>query len=82
MALDTIDEILADPTAPKAVRAKLALGLVDRMIKKREAEGGSAHSKSLADMTPRELEQVVAQLSGSGVRPGEMRDVTPDKSDS
>ena len=75
LALDTVDEILRDQTAPKAVRAKLALGIVDRLIKK---EGGDAAAgasgKNLADMTVRELEQLIAQ---SGARPGEMRDITP-----
>src|SRR5689334_6483950 len=31
LALDTIDEILRDQSAPKAVRAKLALGVLDRV---------------------------------------------------
>lgn len=76
LALDTVDEILRDQSAPKAVRAKLALGIVDRLIKK---EGGDASAgasgKNLADMTVRELEQLIAQ---SGALPGEMRDVTPE----
>lgn len=80
LALDTIDEILADKEAPKAVRAKLALGVLDRVRPKGEAPGG-AGGKSLADMTPRELEQLVAQLGASGLRPGEMRDVTPRSSE-
>lgn len=75
LALDTIDEILRDTTAPKAVRAKLALGVLDRVRPK--GEQAPAGGKSLGDMTPRELEQLVAQLQESGVRPGEMRDVTP-----
>lgn len=81
LALDTVDEILKDQTAPKAVRAKLALGIVDRLIKK---EGGDAAAggggKPLADMSLRELDQLVTQLKANGPLPGEMRDVTPDKS--
>jgi hypothetical protein len=75
LALDTVDEILQDKTAPKSVRAKLALGVLARAQPKGDA--ASPPSKNLGDMTPKELEQLVAQLSASGVRPGEMRDVTP-----
>lgn len=78
LALETIEEILADQTAPKAVRAKLAVAVLNRSQPKNDqpAPGG----KPLADMTPRELEQLVAQLGESGARPGEMRDITPGKS--
>lgn len=76
LALDTIEEILKDATAPKAVRAKLALGVMDR-VRAKEDKTLAAGGKSLADMTARELEQLMAQLAESGVRPGEMRDVTP-----
>lgn len=82
LALDTVDEILQDKTAPKAVRAKLALGIVDRLVKKEGADAAAgASGKTLASMTARELEQAIAQLQASGVRPGEMRDVTPDATD-
>lgn len=81
LALDTVDEILQDQSAPKAVRAKLALGIVDRLVKKRDAGEASASGKQLADMTPRELEQLVAQLGASGILPGQMRDVTPSETD-
>lgn len=76
LALDTIDEILQDKTAPKAVRAKLALGVVDRLVKRQAIEGGP-EGKPLASMTIRELEQAIAQLSQNGTVPGQMRDVTP-----
>lgn len=79
LALDTIDEILADKTAPKAVRAKLALGVVDRLVKKQgEAPAGG---KRLADMTVDELQSEIARLRDSGPRPVEMRDVTPGRTD-
>lgn len=82
LALDTVDEILRDKDAPKAVRAKLALGIVDRLIKKEGGDAAAGGSTiNLADMNARQLENLVAQLAQSGVRPGEMRDVTPDKPD-
>lgn len=78
LALDAVAEILKDQDPKRsAVRAKLALGVLDRVRSKEERE--SLGGKSLADMSPRELEQLVTQLGQSGVRPGEMRDVTPDK---
>lgn len=76
LALDTIEEILRDQSAPKAVRAKLALGVMDR-VRAKEDKTIAAGGKSLADMSPRELEQLVAQLGESGARPGQMLDVTP-----
>jgi hypothetical protein len=75
LALDTVDEILRDKDAPKAVRAKLALGIVDRLIKKEGADAAAAGgTKDLNAMTVRELEQLLAQ---SGVRAGQMLDITP-----
>ena len=77
MALDTVEEILADKSAPKAVRAKLALGIIDRVRPK--ADKAPDAGKPVGDMSQRELEQLVAQLQASGVRPGQMLDITPER---
>ena len=79
LALDCIDEILRDKTAPKAVKAKLALGIVDRVIRKRDAAAPTVpgDGKALQDMSVTELQNLVVQLGGQGVVVGEMRDVTP-----
>lgn len=74
LALDVVAEILKDrdPKA-RAVRAKLAIAVLDRVRSKEDKAG--VVGKDLSNMTLRELEQFIAQV---GARPGEMRDVTPD----
>lgn len=75
LALDVVNEILTDrdPKA-RAVRAKLAVAVLDRVLGKPEKE----QAPNPADMSRDQLHQLVAQLQASGVRPGEMLNVTPE----
>ena len=79
MALDTIESILADVTAPRAVRAKLALGVLDRAMVARNDRSGEAakEGKSLQDMTLDELAQVVRSLESAQELASQTLDVTP-----
>ena len=78
-ALDTIEEILADKTAPKAVRAKLALGVLDRALaaKGGAQDQGAKGGKALQDMTLDELAQVVRSLESAQELASQTLDVTP-----
>lgn len=80
LALDAVSELLQDrdPKA-RAVRAKLAVAILDRTREK--ADPRESSTLSLADMSMRQLEQLVTQLGASGILPGQMRDVTPDITD-
>ncbi len=76
MSLKVAREILLD-TEPKAVavRAKLALGLIDRAAKNREAAEDPA--KALAAMTTAELAQFVAKGMQAEALEAQTIDVTP-----
>lgn len=73
LALDAATAILQDTDAPKAVRAKLALGIIDRVRKKPDKD----QAVNPSDLGKDQLQQLVAQLQASGIRPGEMLNVTP-----
>jgi hypothetical protein len=73
MAMDAIEKILADENAPAAVRAKLAVAVFDRAMPKAEKD----QAPNPTDMSKDQLLQLVSQLQGLGVRPGEMLNVTP-----
>jgi hypothetical protein len=75
LALGVVREILTDrdPKA-RAVRAKLAIAVLDRTKSKDE----KAPPADPAQMDATQLEQLVAQLQGLGVRPGQMLNITPD----
>ena len=80
MALDTIESILGDETAPRAVRAKLAVAVLDRAL---AAKGGpqdqaSKGGKALQDMTLDELAQVVRSLESAQELASQTLDVTPE----
>lgn len=73
LALGVVREILTDrdPKA-RAVRAKLAVAVLDRTKPKEDKPPADP-----AQMDATQLEQLVAQLQGLGVRPGQMLDITP-----
>jgi len=77
LALQVIMQVLGDPAAPGAVKAKLALGVLDRIQPPKDER--PTGDKPLGDLTLAELADEAARLRGSSPRPPEMRDVTPDK---
>lgn len=76
LAWEVIEEIMTDraPQA-KAVRAKMAMALLDRIQPPKEER--PADDKPLGELTLTQLRAEVDRLRGSSPLPGEMRDVTP-----
>lgn len=77
LALKVVEEILQDADAPKAVKAKLALGVLDRVRGKDEK--GQAGHKTLQDMTVAELASHVRRLEELQAGEANLLDVTPGK---
>lgn len=77
LAVQTIIDVLNDEKAPGAVKAKLALGVLDRIQAPKEDRG--LKDKPLSELTPDELRQVIAEMRDSPPAQPQMRDVTPDK---
>jgi hypothetical protein len=79
MALDTIESILGDETAPRAVRAKLAVAVLDRALSAKGGtqDQGAKGGKALQDMTLDELAQVVRSLESAQELASQTLDVTP-----
>lgn len=82
LAVKVIMEVLSDDNAPAAVKAKLALGVMDRIQPPKDERPAS--DKPLSSMTVSELAEEVARLRSQagilehahiGIEP--MRDVTP-----
>jgi hypothetical protein len=80
LALQAIEEILRDEATPAAVKAKLALGVLDRARPPEDKKPDAG--KSLNDMTISELESFATRLAASTPGQGEMLNVTPDKRES
>lgn len=80
LALEVVEEIMTDrdPKA-KAVRAKMAIALLDRIKPTADQKPGT--EKPIGEMTVDELRQYVAEQRGSAPRPPQMRDVTPGRGD-
>lgn len=75
MALNVVEQILADPSCPASIRGKMAIAVLDRV--KIKADDDKVGAKSLENMSLSELQQTIAQLEGAGVLAGQMRNVTP-----
>lgn len=76
LAREVVEEIMTDrdPKA-KAVRAKMAMAILDRVEPPKEEKGAS--DKPLGEMKMSELMAEAARLRGSSPLPDQMRDVTP-----
>jgi hypothetical protein len=75
LAIQAVLDVLSDPEAPGAVKAKLALGVLDRI--KPAPEDRERADKPLAQLTLAELTSEVERLRQSGQPGAQMRDVTP-----
>lgn len=75
LALKAILDVLSDEKAPGAVKAKLALGVFDRIQPAKDDR--PLADKPLADLTTRELETLVDQMRGNSPPAPQMRDITP-----
>lgn len=76
LALRTVLEVLSDPEAPGAVRAKLALGVLDRIQPPKDDR--AAADKPLHELTVSELAALAEQLRSASPPAPQMRNVTPD----